>query len=469
MKLRLLAAVALAACSCQATAYRGRDQAGRELVVLSRCGEEFVRVDGEEHASFRSIDRSTLTSSEGQLIYVAADEDGSFIVREGRVVAGPFAAIARLERLSSSAFAAVEVAEGRARVHIVGPGETLHHAWYDAILEDSLLATPTGGSAYVAQLGGKDCVVVDGRLDRCFDGVSALTVTRSQIAYLGRQGSRSYVVRGATLFGPYEDVAGLYASPHSERAVALLRTDDAWFVDDGVERSEPYERLGEVHLTSARRTVFWARNGEQEFVVIDGIAFGPYEQVKDRAITIGADGVSVAYVVRANGRDVLHVDGTPYGPAAPFQRIAEVGIGSDGRIAFIAQEGEGRAVVIDGTLLGTWSKAAALKLVGPGKDLFIVRERGRDWLMQGPYRRDLGVALSDTLVLGSNGQSWAIAAIGDNGLVWHHSGGGEPQAVDLEEVVGELLRRGVQPEPTALRDWLRRELEVAERAAVIAE
>jgi hypothetical protein len=215
--------------------------------------------------------------------------------------------------------------------------------------------------------------------------------------------------------------------------------------------------------------VFWARNGEQEFVVIDGIAFGPYEQVKDRAITIGADGVTVAYVARANGRDVLHVDGRPYGPAAPFQRITEVGIGSDGRIGFLAQEGEGRAVVIDGTLLGTWSKAAALKLVGPGRDLFIVRERGRDWLMQGADRRDLGVALSDTLVLGSNGQSWAIAAIGESGLVWHHSAGGEPQAVDLEEVVGELLRRGMQTEPAALRDWLRRELESTERGATVAD
>jgi hypothetical protein len=416
-----------------------------------------------------SIARSTLSSSEGSLVYAASDDEGTFILREGRVVAGPFASIAELVPLASTSLAAVEVADSRSRVHIIGAQRTLQHDWFDNILEGSLLSTPSGGSVYVAQLGDKACVVVDGRLDRCFDGVSGLTATRSQVAYFARRGSQAFVVRGADLFGPYEDVAGLYASAQSDRAVALVRTDEAWFADDGVERSEPYERLGEVHLTSARRTVFWARNGEQEFVVIDGIAFGPYEQVKDRAITIGADGVTVAYVARANGRDVLHVDGRPYGPAAPFQRITEVGIGSDGRIGFLAQEGEGRAVVIDGTLLGTWSKAAALKLVGPGRDLFIVRERGRDWLMQGADRRDLGVALSDTLVLGSNGQSWAIAAIGESGLVWHHSAGGEPQAVDLEEVVGELLRRGMQTEPAALRDWLRRELESTERGATVAD
>jgi hypothetical protein len=466
-----LLASALACSGCQAVAYRSHDPAtGHDVEIVGSCGEEFVRVAGVEHPSFARITRATLTIADERVAYAAEDDDGTFLVVDGRPVAGPFASITELQPSPRpSTWVAVELDGGRARVHRIDARATVAGSWFDGVLAGSLTLGARGEVAYVGARGAEQCVVADGAVVGCFDGVASLQWDARQLSFFARRGDATYVVRGDRTFGPYEDVAWLGPSGRASGSLALVRDADAWFVDDGATRSAPFDRIGEVQgggLATGARTVFWATRGRQAFVVDDGVEHGPFAEVDPTSVAIGADGATVTYVVREDGRERLFVDHRPHAPAEPYGAVEEVTVGPDSRVGFVARDGDASVVVIDQHVMGSWSRASSLTLVAPGRDWVLARARGVDVVVEGGHEREVGAALADTFVVSEDRRSWAVASVGDDGLVWFGSRGRGPAKVDLEEIVGDVLRKGEGEGEgdgaRALRAWLLRSLRASE-------
>jgi hypothetical protein len=360
----------------------------------------------------------------------------------------------------------VELDGARARVHRIGPHGAAFDGWFDGVLAGSLTLAPSGEVAYVGALGEQRCVVAEGVSVGCFDGVASLQWDARQLSFFGRRGDEAFVVRGDRTFGPYEDVAWLGRSGRASGALAIVRDGEAWFVDDGATRSAPYARIGEVRggsLPTGARTLFWATRGREAFVVDNGVEHGPYAEVDPTSVAIGADGATVTYVVREGGRERLFVDHRPHAPAELYGSLEEVTVGADARVGFIAREGASSVVVVDRQVLGSWSRASSLTLVAPGRDWVLARSRGVDVVVEGGRERAVGAALEDTFVVSDDRSSWAIASVGDAGLVWFASNGRGPAPVDLEEIVGEVLRLGEDDGARALRAWLLRSLRAAAR------
>jgi hypothetical protein len=465
---RALLAAALACSGCQAVAYRSHDPAtGRDVEIVGSCGEEFVRVAGVEHPSFDRITRATLTLADDRVAYAAEDADGTFLVVDGRAVAGPFASVSAVHvSPRPRSWVVVELDGARARVHRIGPHGAAFDGWFDGVLAGSLTLAPSGEVAYVGALGEQRCVVAEGVSVGCFDGVASLQWDARQLSFFGRRGDEAFVVRGDRTFGPYEDVAWLGRSGRASGALAIVRDGEAWFVDDGATRSAPYARIGEVRggsLPTGARTLFWATRGREAFVVDNGVEHGPYAEVDPTSVAIGADGATVTYVVREGGRERLFVDHRPHAPAELYGSLEEVTVGADARVGFIAREGASSVVVVDRQVLGSWSRASSLTLVAPGRDWVLARSRGVDVVVEGGRERAVGAALEDTFVVSDDRSSWAIASVGDAGLVWFASNGRGPAPVDLEEIVGEVLRLGEDDGARALRAWLLRSLRAAAR------
>ena len=470
MRVPALVAWALGCSSCQAIAYRSNDPTtDRAVEIVGSCGEEFVRVAGVEHPSFDHITRATLTLAGDHVAYAAGDEDGTFLVVDGRPVAGPFASIAELHALPHvDGWVVIELEDARARVHRVEGSVVASDPWFDGVLASSMTLGPQGETAYVGARGEDRCVVAAGSTAGCFDGIASLRWDAGELSFVARRGDQALVVRGDRSFGPYEDVAWLGPARRARGALALVRDGDAWFVDDGATRSAPFDRIGEVLVSSpdsGARPVFWATRGRETFVVDDGLEHGPFDQVERRSLAIGADGATVTYVVEDDRRERLFVDHRPYGPADPYADVEEVTVGPDSRVGFVARDGESSVVVVDGHVMGSWARASSLTLVAPGSDWVLARARGVDVVVEGGLERPVGAALADTFVVSEDRSSWAVASVGDEGLVWFGSKGRGPAPVDLEEVVGEVLRRGDDDGAGALRAWLLRSLRARDRRA----
>lgn len=465
---RALAALMFTALSaCEAVGYATREPlTGRDVEVVGRCGEEFVRVDGVEGPSFSVVARSTLTLANGHVAYAASDDAGAHFVVDGHALAGPFEEIVSVRPLGPAAWLVLESKEGRVRFHEVGPAsETRAHPWADGVLEGSVALGPRGRVAYVAERGKERCVVATGARERCFDGVASLVwggPSGDVLAYGARRGDAAFVVRGAEVFGPFEDFAGLESGGRGQWA--LVREEDAWFVTDGARRLGPYVRVGELSFAEDR-PVFWATResarcddvesascDEEKVVVDDGVEHGPFGSVED--LEIGADGATVSYIDRGAQRDTLYVNHAASASAAPFPRITEVAIGADGRVGFVARDGESRVVVVEDEVLGAWVAAQELTLVAPGRDLVLARSHGVDVVVEGKTEHPIGHALSGSLVVDASGRGWAIASVGEDGVMWHRSGSDEARAVDVEAIVGEVLRARGDEGEAALRAWL---------------
>ena len=413
--------------------------------ILSRCGEQFVEVGAEEHASFDAVAMETLAVSEqGRVAYAALDGGSWFIVVDGHTVGPAFARIGYVG-WASAPDTLLAVVGGGTAYRVLSLKVTTDRRvsaslgpTFDAIAAGSIVTTRDGGQAYVGWHGRAAHVVVGSDIGPAFDGVAHLVLHGGLPSYVARRGDEAWVVRNGELDGPYEDVAELVTNESGTRIVALVRKDGAWYAQDGLWTSRAYDRIGDVTLSPrTSKLAFRAGRGDDELVVLEGRELGPYPAVTPKSLAVGGPNDHVVFSIHdGNGSHVV-VDGVA---SEPWSSIEEVTIGADGRVGFIAETDQGYVVIIDGKQRSAWSWAGDLRLSRTGRDAFIAHRDGHDVVVDGKGEHPFAQLIRGTLQFASNGSTWGVVGVEEDRLVLASAKGTEA-LLDVEEIAGEILRR----------------------------
>lgn len=169
-------------------------------------------------------------------------------------------------------------------------------------VQESLTASPNGRRiAYVAKAGQKYFVVVDGKEEKQYDGIGKgifAPVTKAfywgtpifspdsqRLAYVAREGEKSFVVVDGKEQKPYDDINALSLtfSADSQRLAYVVgvgekRSDDKQTVVIDGKEEKPYDWIGGLLFSpDSRRVAYWAGVGGRSLVVVDGKEGKPYD------------------------------------------------------------------------------------------------------------------------------------------------------------------------------------------------
>jgi hypothetical protein len=217
-------------------------------------------------------------------------------------------------------------------------------------------------SAFIAEIAGKECLVVDGVEGRQFeriqdvkmsldgkrtafraerstdrwymvvDGVPGtiypeITAARfsddgSRIGYLaGPEGQRVLVVDGREMPTPAgRPVDGPFFSPDGKHLAygVAKEGDTAALVLDGVQ-GKIFDSLSDVRFSpDGKRLACVAQRGNRSMVVIDGVEQGQYDRVEAGSLSFSGDGRHVAWVARRDNKQFIVVDGVE---GKPYDRV----------------------------------------------------------------------------------------------------------------------------------------------------
>ncbi|MGE5608514.1 MAG: hypothetical protein ACM359_04625 [Bacillota bacterium] len=219
-------------------------------------------------------------------------------------------------------------------------------------------------SAFIAEIAGKECLVVDGVEGRQFERIQDVRMSRdgkrvafraqrstdkwymvvdgvpgtiyseseispacfsddgSRVGYLaGPETRRVLVVDGRempTVGG--RPVDGPFFSPDGKHLayVVAKEGDTAAVVLDGVE-GKTFDFIGDVRFSpDGKRLACVAQRGSRSLVVIDGVEQGQYDRVEGGSLTFSADGRRVAWVARRDNKQFIVVDGVE---GRPYDRV----------------------------------------------------------------------------------------------------------------------------------------------------
>lgn len=194
--------------------------------------------------------------------------------------------------------------------------------------------------------------------------------------------------------GPTVDEPKCVWSSGGRHAYAGTRNGKQYLVVDGVEAG-PYE---DVSVRSFRwdetgrhfACVVGVKGGSQ--VWIDGKLGPMFQEVWSDTLTFGPGGASLAYAAARDGRAVLVVDGAVKEAAGSHDRAAvqEIAVSSDGaHLAMLVETSGGQACLVDGAASRTYAATSNLEPVrGKGTFFFHAGERqdGREthrWVVGG--------------------------------------------------------------------------------------
>ncbi|MGA1974777.1 MAG: hypothetical protein ABSG92_04000 [Conexivisphaerales archaeon] len=155
---------------------------------------------------------------------------------------------------------------------------------------ETLTSSPDGKRvAYVAGVGTKQFVVVDGKEGKQYDGIGKGILELASDFYLG-----------IPVF-----------SPDSQRVAYVAREGERWFVVIDGKEEKQYDDLGPLTLTfspDSKRVAYVARVGTKQFVmVVDGKEGKQYEWIG--GLVFSPDSKRLAYWAGVGGRRVVVVDG----------------------------------------------------------------------------------------------------------------------------------------------------------------
>jgi hypothetical protein len=201
-----------------------------------------VVVDGVHSCTWEGIGE-VLFSPQQQLVYVAADSEHWYVVREN-TPSPPF----------------------------------------KAVMQGSLTFSPCGNRfAFVVAEGDKFRVIMDGASVPLYDAIGSLRFAPEgdQFAYVAKIGDQQYLVRNGKLLGPFNLIADFTLGPNG-RLGMLVRDDDGWRVVIDGQQSEVFDNLGSIQFSQDGQYAYAAEQDDNWFIIRDGgrsLAFSSVAQL----------------------------------------------------------------------------------------------------------------------------------------------------------------------------------------------
>ena len=277
---------------------------------------------------------------------------------------------------------------------------------HEAIIQETIIMSQDGRHvAYVAIVGGKNIVVVDGEEGQSYDAISGVPIfspNSQRLAYLAVAGTEQMVVVDGIEGTPYEgigrhavctlegddqvcseilfspdsqhvayvaldngsvftvvdeqpgetyfSIVGLTYSPDGEKLAYMAGGFGDRVVVGGDEQPE-YENIlasSIVFSPDGQRLAYVAEEADQQFVVANGIEGERYDDVDTTSIIFSPDSRQVAYLASKEGKVFAVVDGEA---GKAYDRIMPGSLQfsqDSGRVAYGAVAGKHEFVVVDG-------------------------------------------------------------------------------------------------------------------------
>jgi WD40 repeat protein len=281
------------------------------------------------------------------------------------------------------------------KVFVVVDGNEGEH--YDGTGSGSLTFGPDSQRvAYWAVMGNKQFVVVDGNEGKHYDSIGAGTLIFSpdsqRAAYAARVGDKWFVIVDGNEGKHYDGVGAgtLIFSPNSERIAYTAQAGDKWFtVVDGNE-GKHYDGIGSLTFSpDSWRVAYLAKVGDKWFVVADGEEGKHYDGIG--ALTFSPDSQRMAYVAKVGDKVFVVVDGKEEGPYDGFGSGGLIFSPDNQRVAYAAVEGDEVFVIVNGEEGKQYDGIGALTFSPNSERMAYVAGVGDKWFVvvdgkeEGPY------------------------------------------------------------------------------------
>jgi len=192
-------------------------------------------------------------------------------------------------------------------------------------MTDPVFSSAGAGPAYLARDGKKDLAVIGGRATPVVaaDGAAypALSADGTRLAYIALRNRRFSVVVDGKEGRGYDWIGGLAFSPAGPLAYPGREGDHALMSVEGDRGVTPsaYRDVGDpVFSPDGRRMAYWAWDGSNVRILVDGVAGKPYDEVGQASF--GPDGLHLAAEVRVGSKWLLLVDGAEGPEYVPTKR-----------------------------------------------------------------------------------------------------------------------------------------------------
>jgi Tol biopolymer transport system component len=295
----------------------------------------------------------------------------------------------------------INLSGGKQRVSVDGK----EHRTFDALGPESLSFSADGQHvAYVARLGNKWFVVLDGKEGKGYDGVTApiFSPDGKRLAYgaivngkwavvADNRESKGYdnLVPGTLTFSPdskhftygalvgkqsvvvvdgkegkaYESIANVVYSPDSQRYAYAAKSGGVWrMVVNGAESKRTYEQIGVGNFTfspDSKQVAHTALIGGKWTLFVDEFELGTADSFMRDTVLFSPDNKHLAYVMRQGSQWITVLD-NKQGPPYDSIEATSLRFSADSqRLAYTAKKGAQSVVVVAQPSLGGSSETAS--------------------------------------------------------------------------------------------------------------
>jgi len=270
---------------------------GKPAVILHQNGKDVVFFDGNMSRPYDEIPTTWTYRNNGTVLdFVARDQNKYYIVEAGGKEYGP----------------------------------------YDQVLASYVMNTRY---AHVVQDGGSQSVVIQGVKGPAFDSISSLTIIDDDAFYIGKRGSKMFVIKNQEELGEYDTVwipppskytpqRPFVVSQDGNAAYFTVQNQTTALIVNGKIASNSFDEVS--WALKDDKSAFW-KDGKPVFVgrkngrylVVVGFEEGKqYDEIQSVAIVDG----HLVYIARDAGKEFIVIDGvegTRYDSVSPFRQLCD--------------------------------------------------------------------------------------------------------------------------------------------------
>ncbi len=259
--------------------------------------------------------------------------------------------------------------------------------------------------AYAARKGEKWFVVVDGEEMGPYENVAVWTphgdyafvfsADSLRLAYVAQRNGKQFLVAGGKEGPGCDEVCDVGFSPDSSRLAYEARRGKKWFVMLDGEEGPSYDGIVYFRFSpDSERFSYraWKEKGillkrREEFLIVDGRKFGPYQQFSVYGPRVSPDGKRFAFSARdrRTGAEVVVIDGKE--EPTPFEWVSHLSFSRDSkRLAYTGSLGWPPecpyATVVDGERITGYDSCYSLVFSPDSKHIAYVAEKeGRHFVV----------------------------------------------------------------------------------------